>query len=156
MEVYDRILQSYLSTSYTVYGIVIGIFLLIMLIAFFLREKIDFKKIRNICLGVVALITVLELCFTVPRIIDLKSKDYIVLENVTMTVVTPNQYDGSMLELGEGYVIDQDANSITVKGIAMIDLPDTDDKPSHTYEGTVIYAKRSKQILEFNGHLIEE
>ena len=156
MEAYDWILQSYLSTSYMVYGIAISAFLLIMFIAFLLREKTDFKKIRNVCLGVVALITVLELCLTVPRMIDLNNKDYIVLENVTMTVVTPNQYDGSLIELGEGYVIDNDSNSITVKGIAMIDLPETDEKSSHTYEGTVVYAKRSKQILGFDGYAIVE
>lgn len=139
-----------------VYGIVIGIFLLILLIAFLLREKIDFKKTRNICIGVIALITVLELYFTVPRMIDLNSKDYIVLENVTMTVETPNEYDGSLLEMGEGVVIDRDSNSITVKGIAMVTLPESDTNPSHTYKGTVVYAKRSKQILDFNGYLVDE
>ena len=155
MEAYDWILQSYLSTSYIIYGIAGGVFLLIMLIAFLLREKIDFKKTRNICLGVIALITVLVLCLTVPRIIDLSQKDYIVVENATMTVVTPNQYDGSLIELGQGYVVDNNSTSITVKGVSMIELPETDDKSSHTYEGTVVYAKRSKQILNFTGYVID-
>lgn len=156
METYDWILQSYLSTSYVIYGIVIGIFLAIMLIAFLLRKKFDFKKIRNVCCGAIALVTVLIMCLTVPKMVDLSKKDYIVIENATMTVVTPNQYDGSLLELGQGYVIDNNANSITVKGIAMIDLPETDDKSSHSYRGTIVYAKRSKQILNFNGYVIAE
>lgn len=156
MEAYDWILQSYLSTSFMVYGIAIGIFLLAGLIAFLFREKVDFKKIRNVCLGVIALITVLELYVAVPRMLDLNSKDYIVLENVTMIVETPNQYDGSQIEMGVGQVFDSDSNNIRVTGMAMINLPESDTKPSHTYEGTVVYAKRSKQILDFNGYLIDE
>lgn len=156
MEAYDWILQSYLSTSYVIYGIVISIISVIILIGFLLRKKIDFKKTRNICCGLIALLTVLIMCLTVPKIIDLSKKDYIVVENATMTVVTPNQFDGSLLELGQGYVTDNNSNSITVNGIAMIDLPETDDQSSHSYKGTIVYAKRSKQILDFNGYVIAE
>ena len=156
MEAYDAVMLHVLKTLFLGYGTYIGIVLTVLFIAFLFRKKIKFEKVRNVCLVIIGCMAFVLAFLSIPRIIDMSKDQYIVLENVTMSVDTMNEYDGSLMVFGFGKVKDKDGNSITLTGERFIDLPETDAGPHHEFRGTVVYGKCSKQIVDFDGYLIDE
>lgn len=128
--------------------VLIGIILFVILVAYIFKRNIDFKKTRNTCCIIILCIFIECAVFAVPKIIDIKKEQYISVENVTLSIEAMNEYDGSFLVYGIGNVKTPDGEQFNVTGTWLIDLP-TDDSSHQEFTGTIVYAKYSKQILDF-------
>lgn len=148
MEIYDSVMQDVLLTLFKGYGCLIGIVLLVLLIAFLFKKKINYKKVKIACLVIIGCIIFHLLFLAVPRIVDMRQDQYIVIEDATMLTETMNSIDGSFAVYGLGYVKEKSGDSITLTGIYLIDLP-SDDRPYQEFNGTFVYAKYSRQIVYY-------
>ena len=128
--------------------VLVSILLFVIFIAYIFKRKIDFKKISNTCCVIILCILGECAVFTFPKIIDLRKEEYISIANVTLSIETMNEYDGSFLVYGIGNVKTPDGEQFNVTGTWLIDLP-TDSSPYQEFKGTIVYAKYSKQILDF-------
>lgn len=149
MEQYDNVILYVLKLVIVGNAILFGIILLAIVISLIFKNKLNYKKIINVCLTIL-LCGIAEFSFfTIPRVIDIKKQDYIVIENATITINAMNEYDGSFLVYGIGKVKDTNGDSITLTGTELIGLP-TDESSEQVLKGTIIYGKNSKQIVSFS------
>ena len=148
MEIYNSVMQDIILTLFKVYGCLIGIALLAFFIAFLFKKKINYKKVKIACLVIIGCIIFHLLYLAVPRIVDMRQEQYIVIEDATLSIESENSSGGSRFVHGLGQVKEKSGDSITLTGIYLIDLP-TDDRPYQKLNGTVVYAKYSRQIVYY-------
>ena len=148
MEQYKNLLMVVLTQVTILNAIILGALLLTVIISAIFKNKLNFKRIASSCVVIIVCIIIEFSFFAVPRIIDIKEQDYIVCENSSISIEAMNKYDGSFLVYGIGKVKLESGKSITVTGTAFVDLP-TDSSAYQVFNGTVVYAKHSKQIVDF-------
>ncbi len=148
MEIYDSVLQDIILTLFKVDGCQIGIVLLVLFIAFLFKKKINYKKVKIACLVIIGYLIFHLLYLAVPRIVDMRQDQYIVIEDATMSIESMNSTGGSNLVYGMSQVKEKSGDSITLTGIYLIDLP-KDDRPYQELNGTIVYAKYSRQIVYY-------
>ncbi|OLA48443.1 MAG: hypothetical protein BHW39_01120 [Firmicutes bacterium CAG:552_39_19] len=148
MDKYNNVLLFVLKTVAIGNSILLGIILLTVIVSIILKNKIDFKKIISVCATLFICVLAEFSFFSIPRLIDIKEQNYITIENASIDLEAMNDYDGSFLVYGLGSVKDSDGNSLTLTGTELINLP-TDSSPHQVLNGTIVYAKYSKQIVDF-------
>lgn len=148
MEQYKNLLMVVLTQVTILNAIILGALLLTVIISAIFKNKLNFKRIASSCVVIIVCIIIEFSFFAVPRIIDIKEQDYIVCENSSISIEAMNKYDGSFLVYGIGKIKLESGKSITVTGTAFVDLP-TDSSAYQVFNGTVVYAKHSKQIVDF-------
>lgn len=79
--------------------VLVSILLFVIFIAYIFKRKIDFKKIGNTCCVIILCILGECAVFTFPKIIDLRKEEYISIANVTLSIETMNEYDGSFFSV---------------------------------------------------------
>lgn len=120
-----------------------------LIITFVFRKKINSKKIQNILISILVVI-VTECCIlTIPRLIDINTQSYIVIENAELDITsTQSAYaDGSVTFYGIGYIIEPNGNSHIIVGLNFFDLSLIDQ--TKLENGRVVYAKYSRQLVSF-------
>ena len=148
MDQYNNVLLFVLKTVVIGNSVLLGIILLVVIVSIILKNKIDFKRIISVCSILFICILAEFSFFSIPRLIDIKEQNYITIENASIELEAMNEYDGSFLVYGLGKVKDANGNSVTLKGTELINLP-TDSSPHQVLNGTIVYAKHSKQIVDF-------
>lgn len=148
MEQYDNIILFVLKTVIIGNAILFGIIISVLIVSNIFKNKLNYKKINNVCLTLLICGLIEFSFFAIPRLIDLKTHDYVVLNDASISVSAMNEFDGSFLVYGIGQVKDSDGNSITLTGTELINLP-TNDSPHQVLRGTVVYGKYSKQIVDY-------
>ena len=152
MEKYKNLLIVVLTQVTILNAIILGVLLLTVIISAIFKNKLNFKKIASNCVVIIVCIIIEFTFFAVPRLIDIKEQDYIVCKNSSISIEAMNKYDGSFLVYGIGKIKLEDGKSITVTGTEFVDLP-TDSSSYQVFYGTIVYAKRSKQIVDFKKDL---
>lgn len=148
MDQYNNVLVFVLKTVVIGNSVLLGIILLVAIVSIILKSKINFKKYISVCVTLSICIFVEFSFFSIPRLIDIKEQSYITIENASITLEAMNDYDGSFLVYGIGIVKDSNGNSLTLTGTELIYLP-TDSSSHQVLNGTIVYAKHSKQIVDF-------
>ncbi len=117
-------------------------------IGFFIRKKINFNKLLINCM-IIAVCILIEFSFlAIPRIVDINSQNYIVVDNATMSLTAMNDFDGSLFVFGIGKVTDENGKKTTVTGTELLELP-TNSNAHQKLSGKITYSKYSHQILDF-------
>lgn len=149
MQEYSDFLKETLFTILKTNMVFFSAIVLGLIIAFILRKKFNTKKIQNILITFLVVI-VTECCIlTIPRLIDINTQSYIVIENAELDITaTQSAYpDGSVTFYGVGYVIDPDGNSHFIVGLNFFDLSLIDE--TKLKNGQAVYAKYSRQLISF-------
>lgn len=149
MQEYSDFLKETLFIILKTNGVFFSTVVLGLIITFVLRKKVDTKKIQNILISVLVVI-VTECCIlTIPRIIDINTQSYIVIENADLEITaTQSAYaDGSVTFYGIGYIIEPNGNSHIIVGLNFFDLSLIDQ--AKLEDGQAVYAKYSRQLISF-------
>lgn len=131
----------------TAFVLAILIFLLILSVIF--RKKFNTSKISKVLLVIIAASIIECSILVVPRIIDIKEKSIIVMEDATFTLgdTTSTQPDGTAMFYGYGYISNENNESVQVVGVNFFDLSNIDIYGE--YHGTMVYAKHSRQFIDY-------